>query len=451
MNIKSNKHRQQGVALILSLLLLFVLVILGVAGFSNTHIQERSAGNALLQTLAFEAASAGANDAINFFDANRELGDDQLCGATGHEGWASPTGWGDFVEVRSGSHSAGYRSRMYCLADAYPCSAEDEGAGLCTSEDRPVRSQLFVLSRGEVFSPDNTVIARRDVEVRLEVGNPGGGPGDGCTAICFPGCETGDLAFPTSNAFKVDGNGEPAITAGCQGAADAITGAIRTNRIGNYGGGIEATTPGSPWDSLTTVDAFRENLKAAAEAAQLAGTCQTACTLGGDPLGEPFIDNGNSSYGSVGDEQVTYVEGNAEMGGGISGAGIFVVNGNLVWNGTPNFKGLILVLGGTFDVIGGGTGGDHGGSVVLLNTHDTIGDSFGAVNADFTGGGTALYKFDCNALWAAHDLLDAAGQELWSPECDVGPETVFQAGPPEIVIASWRENIGWRPAEYTAE
>jgi hypothetical protein len=442
MNGNSRKHDQQGIALILSLLLLFVMLILGIAGFSNTHIQERSAGNARLQTLAFEAASAGANNAINFFDTHRELGDDELCGATGHEGWESATDWVDMGNVGSGDNTATLRQRMYCLADAYPCSVAEEDEGLCTSEDRPPRSQLFVQSRGEV-TIDGDVVAQRDVEVRLEVGNPGGGVGDGCTAICFPSCEIDSVAFPTSNSFQVDGNGEPAITAGCQAAANDITAAIRDNRIGNYDGGIEFATPGAPWDSVSSVEQFRLNLQAAAAAAQGAGTCQTSCVLSGTD-GDPYVDNGNSDYGSVGDPQITYVEGNAEFGGGISGAGILVVNGNLAWNGTPNFQGLILVLGGTYEVIGGGTGGDHGGSVVLLNAVGAEGDEFGATTADFTGGGTALYQFDCSALWAAHDLLDEAGQEMWSPECDVGPENVFQAGPPELVIASWRENIGWR-------
>lgn len=442
---KSNKQ-QKGLALILSLLLMFVLVILGVAGYNNTHVQERSAGNIRLQTVAFEAASAGANNAINYFDDHRDDGDvpDQLCGATGHAGWydagtVEATGWVDMGTVGGATLS----QRMYCLADAYPCSAVDEAAGLCTPLDRPVRSQLFVLSRGEV-TIDGDVVAQRDVEVRLEVGNPGGGPGDGCTAICFPACDLGTVEFPTSNAFQVDGNGQPAITAGCPEAADEIIDAIRANRIGNYFGGIEFAGPGSPWDSPAKVELFRLNLLAAATFAQGEGTCQTACTLGGGLLSGPFVDNGNSSYGSVGDPQITYVEGDAEFGGGISGAGILVVNGNLNWNGTPNFQGLILVLGGTFEVIGGGTGGDHAGSVVLLNTD---GISFGEVNADFTGGGTALYKFDCNAMWAAWDLLDGAGKALWSPECNVGPETVFEAGPPEIVIASWRENLGWRECD----
>lgn len=438
MNGIVSKHKQQGVALVLSLLLLFVLVVLGVAGFSNTHIQERSAGNARLQTLAFEAASAGANNAINFFDANQDLGADELCGATGHEGWEDATEWVSMGSVGSDAQSATLRQRLYCLADVYPCSAEEEDDGLCTSEDRPPRSQLFVHSRGEV-TIDGDVVAQRDVEVRLEVGNPGGGPGDGCTAICFPECNIGNVSFPTSNAFQVDGNGEPAITAGCQSAADEIRAAIRNNRIGNYDGGIEFASPGAPWDSVSDVEAFRANLQATAIAAQAAGTCQSSCYSAG-----ALNNNGNTAYGTVGDPQITYINGNASFGGSISGAGMLVVNGNLSWNGTPNFDGLIVVLGGTFNVVGGGTGGDFGGSLVLLNATGAIGDEFGAANANFTGGGTALYRFDCSALWAAHDLLNEAGQEMWSPECDVGPANVFQAGPDELVIASWRENIGWR-------
>ncbi len=430
-------NTQGGVALILSLLLLFVMLILGVAGFSNTQMQERGAGNARLAVVAFEAAAAGANNAINFFDSHHELGPDQLCGATGHEGWEDPTDW---VEMGSVGEAT-LRQRLYCLADEYPCAVGETG---CTSTDRPARSQLFVLSRGEV-TIDNKVVAQRDVEVRLEVGHNSAW-GDGCGAICLPACSTGTLEFPNSNAFKVDGNGGPAITTGCQSAANNVLNAIRNNRIGNYIGGIDTSTPGSPWDSPANVELFRQNLLASARAAQLAGTCQSTCYSPG-----PLINNGNSAYGSVGDTQITYIEGNASFGGGISGAGILVVNGNLSWSGTPNFKGLILVLGGTFTIDGGGTGGDHAGSVVLLNALGGTSTEFGPASFQNIGGGIAEYAFSCEALWSSHELLDDAGQGMWSPQCDVGPQTPYQAGPDEMVIASWRENIGWREGFFGAD
>jgi hypothetical protein len=430
-------RKQEGLALILALLLMFVLVILGVTGFSNTHVQERSAKNAHTQTIAFEAASAGANNAINFFDANHDLGPDEDCGATGHEGWDEPTDWVDVGSIGQAS----LKQRLYCLADSYPCSAEEEDEGLCTSEDRPARSQLFVLSRGEV-TIDGKVVAQRDIEVRLEVGSSGTA-GDGCAALCFPACEMGPLDFPTSNAFQVDGAGGPAITAGCPAGAEDIRDAIRDNRIGNYIGGISSASPGSPWDDVGETEQFRLNLLAAAQAAQGAGTCQTGCYLA-PVTGNTYVDNGNTDYGSVADPQITYIAGNVDFGGNISGAGILVVNGDLIWNGTPDFKGLIIVLGGDYIVDGGGTGGNHAGSVVILNALGAVGDVFGEATFDHTGGGTAEYNFSCTALWSAWDLLDPTGQEMWAPECDAGPENPYQAGPEELVIASWRENVGWR-------
>ncbi len=445
MNHKMPMRSQQGIALMLALLLLFVMVVLGVAGFSTTQMQERGAGNVRLQAKAFERASAGANDAINFFDDHHDLGPDQLCGSIGHIGWDGPTDWVN----RGAIDDVFLQQRMYCLAVKYPCTAAEEAAGVCTQDDRPVRSQLFVHSRGYVTDNgefDGEIVAQRDVEVRLAVGSTGGA-GDGCGAMCFPACSTKTLNFPNSNDFTVDGSGGPAITAGCQSVADSIRSALGSNPKGNYIGGIAATTPGAPWDSPAKTEQFRQNLELAAQLAQSAGNCQTGCYY---PSGLNISGGGKSTniFGTPDHPQITYVEGNASFGGNVSGAGILVVNGNLSWNGTPNFKGLILVLGGSFNIDGGGHGGDHGGSVILLNNLGAVGDQFGPASFSNTGGGRANYTFSCSALWAAHDLLDGAGQGMWSPECDTAPQNPYEATPDELIIASWRENIGWREATF---
>lgn len=424
MSFQGTPGNQQGMAMLLSLLLLMVLTMLGISSFQNSHIQERSAGNMRLQSVAFEAAAAGATNAINFFDSHKETSPDELCGTLGHAGWDDPTGWVDMGTVGEAS----LKQRMYCLADEYP----DEEGG------RPLRSQLFVLSRGEVVS-GGKVLSQRDIEVRLDVGGVGVA-GDGCGAICFPSCNPGDFDFPNSNSFEVDGAGGPAITGGCQAMTDEIRAGIRNNRIGNYIGGIATTAPGSPWGDPESVEAFREHVALSAQAAQAGGTCQGFCY---NP--SSVIDNGNTAFGSVAFPQITYIEGNASFGGNISGAGILFVNGALSWNGTPNFKGLIVTLGGSFTIDGGGTGGDHAGSVVILNTEgEELELDFGESSFYNNGGGTALYKFNCEALWASHALLDATGQSLWSPQCETGPASPHVAGPGELVIASWRENIGWR-------
>ena len=154
------KH-QTGVALIVALLLLFVMTLLGVASFSNTHVQERSANNIRLQSLAFEAASAGASNAINFFLENPTIGADQACGALGHLGWG-PSAWIPMGTVGG----ATLEQRTYCIADAYPCTTDDAiDCGV-----RPPRSQLFVHSRGSVVA-DGVTVSTRDVEVRIDIGN----------------------------------------------------------------------------------------------------------------------------------------------------------------------------------------------------------------------------------------------------------------------------------------
>ena len=52
-------RRQQGVVLIVSLVLLLVLTILGIAAIQSTSLEERMAGNQRSHQLAFEAAEAG--------------------------------------------------------------------------------------------------------------------------------------------------------------------------------------------------------------------------------------------------------------------------------------------------------------------------------------------------------------------------------------------------------
>lgn len=122
------------------------------------------------------------------------------------------------------------------------------------------------------------------------------------------------------------------------------------------------------------------------------------------------------------------------------------VEGNLSWNGTPDFKGLIVTLGGTFLIDGGGLGGNHAGSVVILNHEAGTYNPFGESNFGNIGGGNAEYNYNCAMLQLANQTLlgGTVAANDWGPECNDGPGNPYQAGPKEMIIASWRENIGWR-------
>ena len=59
-NLRSmNQCRQQGAALIVSLMMLLVLAIIGISGLSNTSLEERMAQNFEHSNVVFQAAESG--------------------------------------------------------------------------------------------------------------------------------------------------------------------------------------------------------------------------------------------------------------------------------------------------------------------------------------------------------------------------------------------------------
>jgi len=482
-------QRQAGAVLVFSILVLLILTVLGVASMSSSNMQERMAGNARLEAEAFAAASAGVSNSLNYaitqFDDAAVL-PDLNCGGLEHEGWMEvvdgekvpwASEWASHPPVAVGN--AQYQLRMYCLVDQSPPDPDDAFCVANPDACGQPRSQLFVESRGQRLVGGQPV-AERSIEVR--VGLVGDfAAGDGCSAMCLPGGVPANFQFPNSNRFKVDGDGGPAITTGTDELRDAIRNGIRDNRIGNYEGGIATTEIGKPWNDPASVEAFR-----------------TWAEFGASFNGNAYYDStfrqsGNPEYGTELNPQITYFDGNVDFGGTVSGHGIMVVNGTFEGGGTPQFNGLLVVLGGEFVINGGGTGGGPEGSVVILNS-DGSGNSnldFGTVGAAFAGGGSALYAFDCENLIDARDdvfraiddglavnpdgtlsdpgqvardlggdklsdliaLLgnpDAALEDLWNPECDAAPPNLYLADGTHYRILSWRENIGWREASEFA-
>jgi len=461
-----HRTKQTGVVLVLGLLLLLIITVVAVASMGNTFMQERMAGNAQTQALAFQVASAGITSAL---DVYRDHGAGLKCAD-------KPSDWiNKSVEVKTepktiGSHKAHLTQLLYCIEPE-----TEEG----------VRPQYYVLSIGEI-GPPGSPVARRAIEVKVRdaLGD------EDCGALCFLGCDkdNNSYQFPTSNAFKVDGEDNAAITAPADCKED-VRAAIRDNRIGNYEGGISgyANPLPSPWTNPAALDNFRKELLDRMGAKESSGSETephdflidegTPDTRDGVITGsdfrfefineQSFVENGNREFGTPRDEgdpnsgpQITYIAGDAAMGGNVSGAGILVVEGNLEWNGTPPFEGLILVLGGRFAVKGGGTGGAFKGSLVVANLwkewhgYDKFGGipavlhgdgkEFGPVDIDFTGGGTANYTYHCETLQNYSTDLglkkDTGGNRLWDPACGTEDGT----GQAVLEIVSWRESLGWR-------
>lgn len=99
---------QRGAILAVSLLLLLVVTIIGVAGMQVTTLQERMAGNTKSRSIALEAAEVAVRDAEEYLDAIVATSDFDASGPYYSQGnapdpFASATWSGGSAEQFSGS------------------------------------------------------------------------------------------------------------------------------------------------------------------------------------------------------------------------------------------------------------------------------------------------------------------------------------------------------------
>lgn len=73
MNINYGYQKQQGVALVISLIILLMLTLVAVSGMTTTILEEKMAGNFKDRNTAFEAAEASLRAGENYLKITPEL------------------------------------------------------------------------------------------------------------------------------------------------------------------------------------------------------------------------------------------------------------------------------------------------------------------------------------------------------------------------------------------
>lgn len=420
-------RRQRGLALVMSLLLLMVMTVAGIAAMSGVTLQERMASNTRVQAMAFEAASAGVSAALPFSRDIANWGGNSTC--QDDDRWVGPRS----APVEVGD--AEFTLQVYCLADED--FADEAGFAAAGIEVPP---QLFVLSTGSVrdpSDPDGPRLSQRQVEVRIgDTAQAVAGRTD--SAIRIQGAAQVIMSPANSNQFLVDGSGGPAMSASTEANRDIMFNAVSgVDRLANYPGGIEHTVYGAPWSTPSELAAFVNAIRARVQLPS--GGCGTV-----NYHSSSLSLSGNQTFNGV-----TYVRGNFNMSGNPSGSGILIVEGNINWVGTADFDGLVIGLGGRF-TMGGGGGGRSRGSVFLTNLNPNAPDDvagFGQTRLDVSGGGNHRVTYDCARLEQQHATLQCLGVAgSWVQDCDAtGVAGPFGEG---FVISSWRETLGWREEDF---
>lgn len=385
------KSRQEGMALIVSLSLMAMALLVGVSSMQTSRMEETAAGSNRAAANARMAAEFGASEQLEAI-SSAVLSDYPTCDAT--------LDFGNTTSVdNSQDQTAVYSYEI--------CSDFDKNVVVVTSKgvagdvSRVVQVQMNIQS----VESDFTTLA----------------------AINFAS-QVSSFEAPSSNSFgvegliddKFEGGVLPAITT--NGQESYIKSQIGGDRIDNYNGGISDEIGNSILADANDFFEFVEDLKIYAES--IGRGFDSISTTG----------NSKTNLGSSGNPMVTYVRGDMSMQGNASGAGVLIVDGDYGTSGTPYFEGLVIVLGDTFGISGGGNGG-LSGALISAPMEDSVdgGKQFSSTDVETNGGGNADYSHDEPALSAAFNLLPEELQILWETK----NTTTFL--PPTRSVASWKE------------
>lgn len=423
---------ETGVALIFALLLLLVLTVIGVGTLNSVRMQERMAGNANLQSLAFLGASAAITETLEWgFDTDNWAkdgdGNPRPCrrGSGPDDRWIGAWSTPETLAVPGipAGFSVRYQQRVGCF--------EDPGWTLLTGIDPDdVPQQLLALGRGEVLrTSDSQVVATREIEVRLEdrgVNNP--------TCLIQSGpLSIVDIRMPNSNVFQIDARpaGCPIQTSDAASAAEMRRQlAAGGDRTGNYlptNPGITSGPLDGAWGDPVALARATNALKVGIRGFQLwpstSGANAFAACAGRLQVGNQDWRNNNSCGGTV-VNGITYVAGNLSVQGNCEINGQIIVEGGYYSNGTPAYTGDLLILGGEIDIRGFGRA-DNSGLVILQDlgariasqsaqvAYDPDNVGFGSGRFRINGGGNATIRpLECTVMQANWDRLNACLDSL---------------------------------------
>jgi Tfp pilus assembly protein PilX len=97
------------------------------------------------------------------------------------------------------------------------------------------------------------------------------------------------------------------------------------------------------------------------------------------------------------------------LGSGYQGCGLLIVTGDLITQGSTDFEGVILVLGGSFNRNGNGNGHIDGGIIVAsLDPRPTATTGFGAPTFSVNGAGNSDVRYNSTAVRKAFDSTGAS-------------------------------------------
>lgn len=420
------KRNEKGSVLVIGMIFLVIIMIGAVSIMSSSVQDEKISGNVKRSSDAFMAAEAGMRHALSELDGYNWY--DFTCGELEALDLSS------LPACNYGLDEYDNRKTPY-----FPlCSMSDtvgsfeytvrpyDGAGdLCEMKKPSLVDYVTLVSTGRQSESERTIIFKVSYKV-------GDGNGDDVSWPALYVNDTGTCTFngADSAAFIAAGyeDGEaygPAVATNSEGCVEtANTDSAVNKRRDQYLGGIHNII----YENDFTDPAGQQRIYEAiiANGDPNAGVKKT------DPK-PPFKDilisgtkdhdtdkiyigstapaylGASGQSGETQDYRITVVNGDVDLGGNLKGAGLLIVKGDLSYQGTPDWNGVILVLGGDLDIGGGGTGSTGLLGSIIVSSVDTSKDPWEQSYTDNVdidmGAGGATYAFDCESVMEVRTLI----------------------------------------------
>ncbi|WP_355661986.1 PilX N-terminal domain-containing pilus assembly protein [Halomonas salifodinae] len=474
------KHDQRGAALIVSMVLLVVALLLGLSSFQTSRMEESMAGNHRAAANALMAAEYGASgmwsDISGTYSGEADFEDSMSMA-----GWAEVSGSDASYYTVSCCNKVGLNYVVEISGGVFSGSPSDGGV-LISERILQILARRDGMGFGRL-SPFNSASEFEDfggVRSQAEYeGEEATEEYDGTPAISASSREDafdivrdilklgedaqeqtghGKYTFVPSDPNDPDGDGifyaAPTVNSDGVYTGDYSSCNSGPNRLCNYKGGI-STQPAEAilGYSGDAFHVFMQTLFSDAYSSNGTGSLQSGVSdvtivSNGSHFDESGsyqpvrewvcdeVDESDCSY--VYPERDPFSSGQ----GGFSGEGFLVIDGDVVFNGDPGFKGIIIVLG-DYEISGGG-GSDFEGAIVAApySCEETPPSGvppcrFDPVRVDISGGGGNDYRHSLSALDSAWEaLVDAspAAAEAW-----------FQGNNPSgnwaVIASSWVEKV----------
>lgn len=306
--------RDDGFAMVSTLLVLVLLMTLGSISLMITTIDLRSSSHFRTGNQAFFSAESGVMHALSAINSR---------GVQSFQQVAQPEQWNALYGAAAKTMS-GYPAYRYTVTVA----ATNASDGTITS------------TGGALLQ------AQRTVRIGVRRAASGGSPG----ALHLGADDMSSIQF-AGNSFSVDGNDNtllgapnpsgpvmPGISTRNDGVTGAVTGSLSSGQKDNVTGLGFSSNPLIPSVVTTAGPGLADFDAMAANVLAKAGVVTTSA--------HGF--SGNTAFGTLASPQITYMtDPDVRLNGSATGVGILVVDGSITINGSLDFIGWIIVRGAT--------------------------------------------------------------------------------------------------------